>query len=670
MARIGNVNLNSTVTLLHRAGRTIVGAGSVLDIGAQTNTATGKVTHIAAPAYYPPGPTLSSNNEKTLGELSAVNNHRPFTTTWPLVQLRKELIRDRPILLHDSMEASGAHSEAAAGNSGDVATDTDGTIAAWTLVRVKLDAIHSMFRIVRAIPNGHPHYGAFCAEFRDAMFGIDADDVRSLKADLQRKGMTTEEVDRYYVTNYDYFVRRCRRCIPEPDHLVASLQSVFDRYANRMGKTSKSKPESPLFSPSAHKEARNVLRHAKIGCLSDIPGVSLYYYKNVGGQQKLFCARGTNALEGYHNHLRRAFGCFQMSPKMIINIMEELNTRWNARVEASRGMTHPGVSDYKDTRESFYVILSNITHDAQYGTSNVEDECSDAMDSDLDEPDVMLDVGVTDDDVECDTWEPASPPKTAAKEMANLYKLPEGTTMINPKAPNKDEVELYKKLALEAGNSISGREARRNGVNLQKLEILWGPYHKSNPKKYRCVTVALLRSLSEVVKKRTSIKLARRAYKEDDRIHSKASRHAERPGMAFQQHVKNITNTKEAVSAMPNTVTSMGAPVAVAATDMIGIPPQEYDPAPRPAVPSTVGCKRAPQMCGQCGHVRHLGDSKRFHRRSGQGAWICEVPKVHHIPLKNRSSIRGKHACAVCESWRTDRKGGNHSFKRKRAVDD
>jgi hypothetical protein len=99
--------------------------------------------------------------------------------------------------------------------------------------------------------------------------------------------------------------------------------------------------------------------------------------------QKLMCARGTNALEGYHNHLRRAIGAFQMSPVMLARILEELNLRWNTRVEERRGTSKIGhcefslledtltlaekfghnpypqvlrVTDYCDTQETVYIV--------------------------------------------------------------------------------------------------------------------------------------------------------------------------------------------------------------------------------------------------------------------------------------------------------------------------
>jgi hypothetical protein len=50
----------------------------------------------------------------------------------------------------------------------------------------------------------------------------------------------------------------------------------------------------------------NAMRHAKQGCLSDMPDIPYYYYLKVCEKKnKLMCVRGTSQLEGFHVYLHR-----------------------------------------------------------------------------------------------------------------------------------------------------------------------------------------------------------------------------------------------------------------------------------------------------------------------------------------------------------------------------
>jgi hypothetical protein len=62
----------------------------------------------------------------------------------------------------------------------------------------------------------------------------------------------------------------------------------------------------------------NVVRHIKLGCVSDMPGVNYYYYLTTkSGKKKVMCIRGTSQLEGFHAHLLHIIPGFHMSPCLV-----------------------------------------------------------------------------------------------------------------------------------------------------------------------------------------------------------------------------------------------------------------------------------------------------------------------------------------------------------------
>ena len=91
--------------------------------------------------------------------------------------------------------------------------------------------------------------------------------------------------------------------IPPPDDLADRFDFVHRIYGHLLDAKSK----QPLLRAEAWEAAKRLRVHIKAGCLSDPPGVALYFEagKDSATGCSLFrCVRGTIDLEGYHLHMR------------------------------------------------------------------------------------------------------------------------------------------------------------------------------------------------------------------------------------------------------------------------------------------------------------------------------------------------------------------------------
>jgi hypothetical protein len=91
----------------------------------------------------------------------------------------------------------------------------------------------------------------------------------------------------------------------------------------------------PLFSDSACKQAKSIIRVAQLGLISDPPGYALYYKMGVDpdGLPYYRCVRGTNSVEGgIHMVIRRTFGSLRASPELSDALLCNIRHRQNAHV--------------------------------------------------------------------------------------------------------------------------------------------------------------------------------------------------------------------------------------------------------------------------------------------------------------------------------------------------
>jgi hypothetical protein len=97
----------------------------------------------------------------------------------------------------------------------------------------------------------------------------------------------------------DYINKRVKRLIPESSVLYNNLKSVFDKFKNIKHNVT----QLPLLNEDARSDFEALLIHAKSGCVSDMPGINLYYEcKKIDGVQTYRCVRGSNKDETVHKN--------------------------------------------------------------------------------------------------------------------------------------------------------------------------------------------------------------------------------------------------------------------------------------------------------------------------------------------------------------------------------
>lgn len=112
---------------------------------------------------------------------------------------------------------------------------------------------------------------------------------------LEGQGMTSEAIAEYKDKNWTYFLRNCRRLVPEPKRLLERFNSVIEMFGNVVDAKSGEK----LLRSDAMKAVNLLRKHIQTGCLSDPEGVPLYYPtgQNAAGITTHRCVRGTNCTE-------------------------------------------------------------------------------------------------------------------------------------------------------------------------------------------------------------------------------------------------------------------------------------------------------------------------------------------------------------------------------------
>jgi hypothetical protein len=121
------------------------------------------------------------------------------------------------------------------------------------------------------------------------MFIINPDDLNILSKTYGDLNLLTS----------DYIQKRVRRLIPGPSLLYENLKSVYEKYKDIKDNVTK----APFFDEGARAAFESLLVHAKSGCVSDLPGINLYYESGkVDGVQTYRCTRGSNKDETVHKN--------------------------------------------------------------------------------------------------------------------------------------------------------------------------------------------------------------------------------------------------------------------------------------------------------------------------------------------------------------------------------
>ena len=203
----------------------------------------------------------------------------------------------------------------------------------WKTVRIKLDIFHLIQRISKTLSMRHGAYKAFHAVLRDMLFDVCSEDVELLAERLEARvsnlvdfgaSDTRNKVEAALRAHTQWVHKNVRRKVPSPAELIDRINKACNLFAPIVDVESK----RAFFSDATWKAVAGVLMHVRKGCVSDVPGLSLYY--RVGN--KLYCTRGTSALEGFHYHLRRALHAHQVSPLLAHLTIAEFVRRWNMKM--------------------------------------------------------------------------------------------------------------------------------------------------------------------------------------------------------------------------------------------------------------------------------------------------------------------------------------------------
>jgi len=173
------------------------------------------------------------------------------------------------------------------------------------LLGVRGDVMHGMDRLLRHLPHNHGALPVFNRIFSHAMMFYDKTDAEAAMrvASERFEGKSWAQVVYWHA---DWVNRRVRRFVPLPSVIAPRLQSVFSQFGSVIDASTK----QPLFSAAARREARQVIKFAADGWLSDPPGVGLYVLRRRDRDNLplWLCCRGTNSNAGsVHQKLVKNF---------------------------------------------------------------------------------------------------------------------------------------------------------------------------------------------------------------------------------------------------------------------------------------------------------------------------------------------------------------------------
>ena len=134
---------------------------------------------------------------------------------------------------------------------------------------VKNDIAHVFFRYERVLSKDHGAYFDFMTAMRDAIFVLNQNDLdECLHVLREKKKMSDKEIVQKMTYDFDWFLRRVRRTVPEPPLIEKRYLEAYDKYNGIIC----SKSGKALFATKDAKKAhRSALKHMRRNCISDIP---------------------------------------------------------------------------------------------------------------------------------------------------------------------------------------------------------------------------------------------------------------------------------------------------------------------------------------------------------------------------------------------------------------
>jgi len=644
----------------------------------------------------------SENAPRTLGELrDRANTYQsagsgdgaPFTVKWCALQIKPKLlkseiasvIRERglqnipPIPEHDELEAPAPESVA---------------VGDWTRERVKLDPFHGMQRVGETVAKAHSFRQLFFRQWRDAWFAIDTKEretwEEAQKTKLLNEGITSEnEVKARLAYRYRMMLSQTPRKIPPPEELKESCRAVYHLFGNRIDKK---RGSAPLFKQSTWEAVENLEKHFDAGCVSDKPGVELYYTSPHGRGDHLYNARGTNTNEGMHRHQAKVLRLSPTrSPTSAMGAIMAHAHRWNLK----RGITRRGDKDFgsvdtgtllaiKDadrkldipngkyasvqdhneflpTNESFCIMKAEIkaqcravasgpAHDLEGGSgsgSEWESE-SESETSSVIEGDRGYAFHITE----------------AEKRFYERQGLVPGASLMAPCQPTVDERNLYKKLLPQSLSS--------GCFNVRKMQGLWDQEVAANAAKPQesslrlgAATPLSLEKLRERMEHNDAVQQSRAEIGADSDALQQRLR-GSREGVSFAPvPAATPSPLHPPLVPSPAALNSSWMPMQfpftppVHGSHLLQLVPPNYPTNPAAPPQPKAKTRRAPKLCSVCGHAKwsaewrgYHGSAARLHLDGCTSPATCKGCNLSFctVPERDRLHVcKRKHKKRRCE---------------------
>ena len=176
---------------------------------------------------------------------------------------------------------------------------------------------------------------------RDAFYVVNQDDLDQCCQILREShGLTEQQICQKMKYDYDWFLKRVRRHVPEPPVLERRYMEVFRQYKDVCCAKSGEKLFAGREAYACHQAA---IKHIRRNCISDIPFESYYspIRNDKHGLTINHCHRGTPGNEGLHQKMRQLVRGFSASPRLMFCLLTDFFLSWNQRIDVRlRGLSN------------------------------------------------------------------------------------------------------------------------------------------------------------------------------------------------------------------------------------------------------------------------------------------------------------------------------------------
>ena len=116
-----------------------------------------------------------------------------------------------------------------------------------------------------------------------------------------------------------WFKKRVRRLIRNPDELARNVRHVFTKYARFKG----------LYLKDMQKTLDRTIALIRGNFVADPPNFNMYFHVNdVNGVPTYITCRGTSQLENFHRIQERIFTAANTSPEVVHYTAVDFNVLW------------------------------------------------------------------------------------------------------------------------------------------------------------------------------------------------------------------------------------------------------------------------------------------------------------------------------------------------------